>query len=381
MPRPKRPPRLVLKKERSGNSYWHIRDGERWIATGCPEHHSERADKALTAYKAKLYEPVAGHNPAEVAIGDVLLLYTRERISTIARPKEFAAMVRRLNDFWGGRVLSDVGGATCREYARHRGAQIAARNELSLLRAAINFWHKEHMLTAVPRVTLPPSNPPRQMWLKREEVARLLWAAWRASQVMPEGRTKRGKPQVMKGGPTTRRTGKHLARFILIGFYTGTRPGAILNLYWTPNTLGGHVDLERGVLYRMADGERRTRKRKPPTRIPSKLLAHLRRWKRLDDRFPPKMGADGCPLPRPIVHWHGMPVKKIHKGFRSTVAAAGLNPDVTPHVLRHTRATLLMHAGTPIHEVAASLGMTVQMLEEVYGHTHPDFQKRAAEAY
>jgi integrase len=81
------------------------------------------------------------------------------------------------------------------------------------------------------------------------------------------------------------------------------------------------------------------------------------------------------------VHWHGEPIAKVHKAFRGVVAAAKLGPDVTPHVLRHTRATWLMQAGVDIWEAAGSLGMTVEMLEAVYGHHHPDFQKRAAEAY
>ncbi len=41
----------------------------------------------------------------------------------------------------------------------------------------------------------------------------------------------------------------------------------------------------------------------------------------------------------------------------------------------------LMQAGVDKYEAAGSLGMTVEMLEAVYGHHHPDFQKDAAESY
>ena len=370
------------KPERSGASYWVIKDGNRRIATGCAEADVEGAERALVEYRAAQYEPAGGNHPATVAIADVLLLYARDKGPLNARPKELAAMIERLNAAWGNRKVIDIKGATCREYARRRGAKIAARNELSVLRAAVNHWHREHTLTAVPIVTLPSANPSRIRWLQREEAARLLRVAWRARQTLRPGKTKRaGRPQIMSGGATKRHTSRHVARLLLIGLYTGTRTGAILDLHWQPNTVGGWIDLKRGVMYRRAEGGLETKKRTPPVRLPRRLLAHLRRWRRLDDALPPRLDTDGNPLPRPVVHWQGRPVRKIHKAFRSLVAAAELGADVTPHVLRHTRATWLMQAGVDIWEAAGSLGMTVKMLEDTYGHHHPDFQKEAADAY
>lgn len=368
MPRPRKPARLIKKRERSGAVYWVIRDGEEWHRTGCVESDVEGADRALTEYKARKYQPSGVNNPSSVPIADALLLYARNKGPEKKRPNEFRAMMERLDAYWGGKMIAEIRGATCRDYTQKRGAKIAARNELSMLRAAVNHYHAEHTLDAVPKVTLPPPNPPRMRWLRREEAARLLWAAWRAHQKY-------------KGEATRRATARHLARLILVGLYTGTRPGAILDLYWMPNTIGGHADLERGVLHRMANGEQKTKKRKSPVRIPRRLLAHLRRWRRMDDSLPPRLAKEGSHLPRPIVHWRGEPVIKINKAFRSVVASAGLDKEVTPHVLRHTRATWLMQAGIDKYEAAGSLGMTVEMLETVYGHHHPDFQKDAADAY
>jgi len=39
-----------------------------------------------------------------------------------------------------------------------------------------------------------------------------------------------------------------------------------------------------------------------------------------------------------------------------------------------------MQRGVPVWEVAGFLGMTVETVERVYGHHHPDYLKRAAEA-
>jgi integrase len=62
------------------------------------------------------------------------------------------------------------------------------------------------------------------------------------------------------------------------------------------------------------------------------------------------------------------------------VKSAGLDKHVTPHILRHTAATWAMQNGADLWQAAGFLGMTVQMLEDRYGHHHPDFQREAAEA-
>jgi integrase len=53
--------------------------------------------------------------------------------------------------------------------------------------------------------------------------------------------------------------------------------------------------------------------------------------------------------------------------------------DVTPHTLRHTRATWLMQSGIDPWEAAGHLGMSMETLQRVYGKHHPDYQKNAAE--
>lgn len=60
------------------------------------------------------------------------------------------------------------------------------------------------------------------------------------------------------------------------------------------------------------------------------------------------------------------------------IKAAGL-PGVTPHTLRHTRATWLLQNGIPIWEAAGHLGMSPETITRTYGHHHPDWQKAAAE--
>jgi integrase len=53
---------------------------------------------------------------------------------------------------------------------------------------------------------------------------------------------------------------------------------------------------------------------------------------------------------------------------------------VTPHVLRHTAVTWMLQRGVPAWQVAGFAGMTLEMLERVYGHHHPDHLRDAARA-
>ena len=63
-----------------------------------------------------------------------------------------------------------------------------------------------------------------------------------------------GRPEASAGHK--RRKRRHLTRLIIIGLYTGTRPGAILDLQKEPSTTGGYANLETGVIHRKAQGEK-----------------------------------------------------------------------------------------------------------------------------
>jgi integrase len=238
-----------------------------------------------------------------------------------------------------------INGELCRAYVAQRSTDAAARRELKDLRAAINHRRREGLCSQVVAIVLPEERPPRERWLTRREAAALLRAAWRYREVQ-------------KGVKTERRSRRHVAKFILVGLYTGTRAGAICGAALQPTVGRGWTDVDRGVFYRRPPRQRETNKRQLPVPLPPQLLAHLRRWKRCGQRF--------------VVEWNSKPVKAIEKVFANAVADAGLGPDVTPHVLRHTAATWLMQGGTSPWEAAGFLGMSVEMLLERCGYHHPD---------
>lgn len=252
------------------------------------------------------------------------------------RPQE-RLTIGNLTDFWAHRNVSEINAALCREYAKRR-PPVAARRDLETLRAAVNYWGKNvHALDRTPSIVLPERPSSRTRSLSRGDVARLLWAA--------------------------RRT-PHLARFILLGFYTGTRSGALLDLRWT------WVDLGRGVMHRREPGSADSRtKRRPPIKLGRRILAHLSRWKREGKKS--GVGTDF------VIHYNGEPVRKLRRSWATACEKAGVQ--ASPHDLRRTRATILMSRGLNPETIAQSLGMSVEILRSTYTQYDPDWQKDIAD--
>lgn len=357
MPRRSKGARLWLRKRRGRTAQWVIRDGRYQKGTGCTAHDIVGAERALAKYLAsKHIRGVRTHSrdPDQIPIADVLTIYLTDVVPHHSRPKETKGRIKALDAFFGDKMLSYVTGETCRAYATQRSTDAAARRELEDLRAAINHHRREGLCNKVVEVVLPPERPPREGWLTRSEAAHLIWSAW-------------SYREVQKGRQTGRRSRQHVARFILVALYTGTRASAVCGAALKPTAGHGWIDLDRGIFYRRPVGRRETKKRQPPVPLPDQLLAHLRRWKRQGQRF--------------AVEWDGRPVQSVDKAFANVAADAGFGSDVTPHVLRHTAATWLMQAGTDMWEAAGYLGMTVEMLSARYGHHHPDHLAQAKRAF
>lgn len=361
MPKAGRGPRLWLRPERKSGSgrvshgaVWLIVDGRHQESTQCSRYDLGGAEAALERYINRKHAASARscvRDPAEIPVADVLDLYAEHVAPKHARPKETAQRIERLAAHFTG-TLAEINGDACRRFGQGR-TPAARREDLSVLRAAINFHREEGHCDRIVSVALPDKNPGRDRWMTRGEAATLIWRAWRHREKQ-------------RGNITPRATRKHVARFILVGLYTGTRAGAVCAAALEPTDDCGFIDVERGVFYRRPQGAAETKKRRPPVPVPRRLLAHLRRWKRLGQRFG--------------VEWNGAPVHDVDKAFRSNARDCGL-PDVTPHVLRHTAATWLMQLGTDLWQAAGYLGMSVETLARNYGHHHPDYLRQARDAF
>jgi integrase len=127
------------------------------------------------------------------------------------------------------------------------------------------------------------------------------------------------------------------------------------------------VNLETGIMQRKERGAVRTKKRSPPVKLGSRIRSHLRRWKRLD-----------AGKAEYVIHFRGSKIDRPVSSWERVRRDAALPAYVVPHILRHSRATHMLRAGVPIWEAANALGMSVQVMAQVYGHHAPDWQKDAA---
>jgi integrase len=338
MPRRRSPPRLYLDKARQ---QWIIRDGTTRIRTRCAESDRSKAEKLLAEYIGTKHQPTFSQDPL---IADILMVYSREHLQHKVSAPNYAYNVAMLAEWWGDKSLSDVTPANTRAYGKGR-TDAAVRHDLEILRAAIRYWHKHHgPLPSIPQIVLPQKSEPRSRWMTRAEAAKLLRAARRTST--------RARPSV--------------ARFILLGIYTGSRSSVIRNLRWD------WIDFETGTMRRR---DRRTaeakNKRTPIVKLGRRILAHLRRWHRLDG-----------PGAVYVCECDGRQFDRMFYSWGKVLKLAGLDDrdgKVTPHIMRHSRATWLMQKGIDPWEAAGHLGMSVQTLIKHYGHHHPNFQSRAAE--
>lgn len=256
-------------------------------------------------------------------------VYCEKHGLTIARPDGLALEVDRLAEFFGDRLVSEVTEEICNSYVDWRCQQTdkratvnkgrtikpsTAKRELVTLSAALNWCFRNRRLDRPVIVSLPKVAERRERCLSRQEVAALLRAALGFKR---------------NGARNRFRINRHLARFILIGLYTGTRHDAILQLQWMANTSGGWFDLDNQILYRRPQDAVETNKRRTPSPIAPRLMPHLKRWRKYSTQY--------------VIEYNGKGLaSQLPRAWGGAREMAGLGPEVTPHVLKHTCATLML---------------------------------------
>lgn len=363
MPQRAKGARLFLRERAGRDPVYVIKD------TGQPEQSTGTGDQReaeirLAEYIAKKNRRSGPAGPTEMTCAEVLAIYGEEHAVTVADPVRIGCAIDALLPFWGDTLVSDVKGPTCRRYAATRTVTVSrkrlgldplvrpakpatVRRELNVLGAALNHCVREGHLTSAPPVTMPATPETNQRALERWEVARLLRSARRLGY-------------------------RHLMHFIVLSIYTGTRKSATLQLRLSngiPCVSNGWFDLNAGILYRMGDDERVTKKRRTPATIPRQLLGHVRRWAQMGHTW--------------AVEWRGARIADTNNGWDAVVAKAqemGLTWRPTPHTLKHTAITWAIQGGASIEDAAGFFATSVETIERVYWHLSPRFQQGAVGA-
>ena len=125
----------------------------------------------------------------------------------------------------------------------------------------------------------------------------------------------------------------------------------IRNLRWD------WIDFDAGTMRRRAPrANERKNKRAPIVKLGRRILSHLRRWRRLDG-----------PKAVYVCERNGATFDRMWYTWGKVLKLAGLDDSdgkITPHIMRHSRATWLMQKGIDPWEAAGHLGMNVQTLIE-----------------
>lgn len=238
--------------------------------------------------------------------------------------------------------FSDIDPLWCRDYTEERRNTLVFRHgeyfpisdatiarELGALKAAANCCLKWKKITINQMATfeLPKNLPRREVWLLGDE----LKTVYLKSAFDP----------VM-----------HL--FVRLLYITGSRRNAIEVLEWS------QVDFKRSVIYLNKPGQKVTKKRRPAVPMGA-LLGDLKAaYDKRENNYVLGSSSDR------------------YRAFMSLLESCGLKEveerdgrpagRITPHILRHTRATHLLEAGMSSYAVGKLLGDSAATVEKNYGH-------------
>lgn len=213
--------------------------------------------------------------------------------------------------------------------------QSTINRRLSILRAACNWGVSEGMLK---------ESPIRAMRLQHAPSRRI------EPPTIPE------IDRLLKHAP------EHIQRIILLGLYTGARPGPceLFRLRWDD------ILLDEGVIYMpCAYKSQKVSARYVP--IHEALLPKIRAWKKQDG------AACSC-----VIHYRGKPVKRVSETWRRVRDKAGISRKIRPYDLRHAFATISMAESGDIKSIAEIMGHSnYNMLLSVYQHVSNSLKIKA----
>lgn len=195
--------------------------------------------------------------------------------------------------------------------------------ELALLRAALRHSERIGLIDKAPIIKGLRKPAPRVRTLTREEASKMVRAA------------------------DTRGNWRERV-YIRLALGSGQRPGAIMDLKWS------QVDLKNKTIdFRALNPRMKKRAVVPINDMMERALKLAKRW-RLGDY---------------VINWNGRKVDNPRQMVKRMAHTAGIE-DVSPHVLRHTVASLLLQDDVDILKVSRLLGHSSTAITETVYFNH-----------
>ena len=265
--------------------------------------------------------------------------------------KRLVSVHRWLSTGLGSLAVRDLGDQHTHQYrARRREGSIGTcpaqdstiRRELGHLTSALRYAADRRLAARddIPRIARPAESSGREKWLRKEQVDALLAA-------------------LADEDAGTRMSRTH--RLVVLGLATGARKGAIEALRWE------HVEADTGLIRYDQQVRQQTRKRRVAVPVADWLAPHLERMRaeRETDYVLDHPGNIRS-------EWTWCMLRMAKATGDSSLS------EITPHVLRHTCATLSLRAGATLWQVAGLLGDTPETVAKTYGHHCADHLRDAA---
>ena len=297
----------------------------RRLSTGTADW--DAAEQYRAQFIAGLKNPAP---PPEATISELLDRYRNEHAVNTRSLRTIDFHIQVLKPFFGKLQPLHISNNLLKDYTKSRTVSAGTLlRELGTLKAALHYAEGNRWIEKQPQFIMPVSAPPpRDLWLTREQVQKLMDAA----------------------------KSPHMKLFILMAVATAARSGAILDLTWP------QIDFDRKLI---DFGRGWGNKRRTVVPINDELYESLKVSKELaQSNF--------------VIEYHNKQVASVKSGFRRLCKDCGIT--ASPHVLRHTAATWLVMDGVPLAEVARLLGDSEKTVEKVYGKHAPDYLRRAVNA-
>jgi integrase len=349
-------PSYSLRPHDNGTFYIHWTEGRR------SKRHStgQTEEAAAQIYLGEFLKGEAadrGEAAVRYTVGDLLPLYQNflERKGSSPRKYECKNLVPHFGNLTLAQVAVSSGPnqeTKVDEYidlradgaiGRCPASPETIRNELGVLKSALNWCAapKQKLIhpSDLPVFDLPPGSPPRDRWLRAEQVQLFLATA----------------AQMVKDGDLP----QELEWLAWIALETAARCSAILELSKK------RVDFELNSIDYRIPGARVTRKRRVVVPVSTALRPHL---------LAAYEAAKGDLI------FAGVSRGSFYGWMRKIGRYAKIETRTGPHVMRHTAATHMLRNGVPIWIVAGVLGDTIKTVERVYGHHIPSDLRTGVES-
>lgn len=266
---------------------------------------------------------------------DVWAAYYAEKEKDGAHVIKVKTYWGRLKPYFGNTDITAITEAACQKYAVDKEAEGYAEwtiyCDLNHLRTICNWAVKKKIIT--------------------DKQCPLIWLPQEPSAAVTQAMTLDQVTALLDATPTD-----HMRLFILLAIGTAGRLTALLELTWDRvDFVKNEIDLRlkkerKSILDKSFQKGRAVVSMNETTRT---ALLHAYQTRTGDESH--------------VIQWKGAPVKSVKTAFNRAVERAKLPEWVTPHVLRHSTATIMDASGVPVEEISKFLGHSdVDVTKRIY---------------